>query len=181
MDGNAALIIIVGLIGVAIGFALGVAVTSMREPRQERRVVDSAQIERRIRVEAARPAPPAEAAPTPSPVPLSGTPLADLSTPPPSRPSLNTVDVLARALQPDLHVPEPPPRSITAQIDDILQEKLQDSPFASSLIRLVELPSKGVVVMVGKDQYEGVDAVPDEDIRQLIRSAVAEWERRVAE
>jgi len=183
MDGNAVLIIIVGLIGLAIGFALGIAVSSLREPRREKPVVDPAQIERRIQVPAARPAarpvPPAEPVPTPVPVPLTGTPLVDPSSP--SRPSLNTVEVLARALQPDLRSLEPPPPSITAQIDEILQEKLQDSPFASRLIRLVELPSKGVVVQVGMDQYEGVDAVPDEEIRQLIRSAVAEWERRVAE
>jgi len=179
MDGNAVLIIIVGLIGLAVGFALGVAVSSLREPRQEKPVVDPAQIERRIQVPAARPVPPAEPVPTPASVPLSGIPLADLPAPAP--PSLNTVDVLARALQPDLRSLEPPPLSITAQIDEILQEKLQDSPYATSLIRLVELPSKGVVVKVGMDQYEGVDAVPDEAIRQLIRSAVAEWERRVAE
>ncbi len=180
MDGNAVLIIIVGLIGIAIGFALGVAVASLREPRHEKRVVDTAQIERRIRVPEARPVAPAEAVPTQAPVQLPVTPLVDLSTPP-ARPSLNTVEVLARALQPDLRAPEPPPLSITAQIDEILQEMLKNSPLASRLIRLVELPSKGVVVMVGKDQYEGVDAVPDEDIRQLIRSAVTEWERRVAE
>ena len=183
MDGNAVLIIIVGLIGLAVGFALGVAVSSLREPRQEKPVVDPAQIERRIQVPAARPAArpvsPAEPVSPPASVPLSGIPLADLSAPSP--PSLNTVDVIARALQPDLRALEPPPLSITAQIDEILQEKLKDSPYSSALIRLVELPSKGVVVKVGMDQYEGVDAVPDEAIRQLIRSAVAEWERRVAE
>jgi hypothetical protein len=179
MDGNAVLIVIVGLIGLAVGFALGVAVSSLREPRREKPVVDPAQIERRIQVPAARPVPPAEPVSPPASVPFSGIPLADQSVTSP--PSLNTVDVIARALQPDLRSLEPPPLSITAQIDEILQEKLQDSPFASRPIRLVELPSKGVAVKVGMEQYEGVDAVPDEGIRQLIRSAVAEWERRVAE
>ena len=89
--------------------------------------------------------------------------------------------VLARALQPDLRPPEPPSRSIAAQVDEILQEMLHDSPYASRLIRLIELPSKGLVVMVGQEEYEGVEAVPDEDIRRLIRLAVAEWERRVTE
>jgi hypothetical protein len=178
MDGYAALII-VGLIGIAIGFAVGVAVGSLREPRQGRRAVDTAEFERRMRA----PAPPAVAAPAPIPpqASLPVTPLADLSTPPLQRPSLNTVEVLARALQPDLRTPEPPSRSIAAQVDEILQEMLKDSPFASRLIRLIELPSKGVVVMVGQDQYDGVESVPDEDIRQIIRLAVAEWERRVAE
>jgi hypothetical protein len=36
-----------------------------------------------------------------------------------------------------------------------------------------------MVVMVGLDQYAGVDDVPDAEIRALIHSAVTEWERRV--
>ena len=180
MNGYAALII-VGLIGLAIGFALGVAVTSLREPQRGKRAVDTSQMVRRARVPVANPVPPLEAAPPPAPVPLPVTPLADLPTPPLQRPSLNTVDVLARALQPDLRPPEPPSRSIAAQVDEILQEMLHDSPYASRLICLIELPSKGLVVMVGQEEYEGVEAVPDEDIRRLIRLAVAEWERRVTE
>jgi hypothetical protein len=37
-----------------------------------------------------------------------------------------------------------------------------------------------MVVMVGLNQYDGVEAVPDEEIRNLIRSAVAEWEERAS-
>jgi len=189
MDGNVVLIV-VGLIGVAVGFALGVAVTSLREPHQEKQVVDTSQIERRIQTPVARsttsttstsPAAPVEAAPPTAPSTSPATPLADLPTTLPHPPSINTVDVLARVLQPELKAPEPPPLSIAAQIDEILQEMLQSSPLASRLIRLIELPSKGVAVMVGLYRYESVEAVPDEDIRQMIRLAVAEWERRVAE
>jgi len=79
-----------------------------------------------------------------------------------------------------VRAPEAPPRSIAAQIDDILQEKLKDSPLAGRAIRLMELPNRGMVVMVGLNQYDGVEAVPDEEIRNLIRSAVAEWEERAS-
>jgi hypothetical protein len=94
---------------------------------------------------------------------------------------VNPVSVLARALQSEVRNPAPAPKSIAAQIDDILQEVLENSPLESRAIRLLELPTKGMVVMVGLDQYEGVEAVPDDEIKGMIRSAVAEWERRISQ
>ena len=41
----------------------------------------------------------------------------------------------------------------------------------------MELPGKGLVVLVGINSYDGVDAVPDEEIRSLIRQCVKEWEQ----
>ena len=77
------------------------------------------------------------------------------------------------------------PKSIAAQIDEILQEKLESSsldhlPIERRAIRLMELPGKGMMVMVGLDQYEGVEKVPDPEIRSLIREAVEAWEKRLA-
>lgn len=69
-----------------------------------------------------------------------------------------------------------PEKSIAAQIDEILQEKLLDSPLAERAIRLMELPDKGMVVLVGLDKYDSVDDVPDEDVRQLLKDCVSEWE-----
>jgi len=175
-----AILIVVGLIGIAIGIALGVAIASLRAPREEKRSLDSTQIEARIKVPPPKAASQAEVAP--KPVPPASSPLADLpAAPPPQRPTLTAVNVLARALQSEVRTPEPPPRSIAVQIDEILQEMLEKSPLASRGIRLLELPNKGMVVMVGLNQYEGVEAVPEEEIRQVIRAAVAEWEQRVAE
>ena len=94
------------------------------------------------------------------------------------RPSINPVNILSRAMVPDL--PPEPPKSIVVQIDDILQEKLEGSPLSKRGIRLRELPNQAMTVMVGLDQYDGVDEVPDEEIRNLIRSAVNEWEKRVS-
>lgn len=96
-----------------------------------------------------------------------------------NRVSLNPINVFARAIQSDVKQVEQPNKSIAAQIDEILQEKLEDTPLAQRAIRLMELPGKGMVVMVGLDQYDGVSSVPDPEIRDLIRSCVAEWERRV--
>ncbi len=93
-------------------------------------------------------------------------------------PSMNIIDVMARAIQPKRSSLQETPKSITAQIDEILQEMLKESGRENQAIRLIDDPGEGVIVMVGLEQYEGVDTVPDPDIRSLIRSAVAEWERR---
>ena len=97
------------------------------------------------------------------------------------RPSLNPINVLARAIRADVNVPQEVTKSIAAQIDEILQEKIKGTALEQRAVRLLELPGKGMVVLVGLDQYEGVDEVPDEEIRSVIKAAVAEWERRVSQ
>jgi hypothetical protein len=99
----------------------------------------------------------------------------------PLQPSLNPINVLARAIQADVKVPKAPAKSIAAQIDEILQEKIEGTEMAQRGVRLLELPNKGMVVMVGLDQYGGVDEVPDDEIRNMIKSAVLEWENRVSQ
>ena len=66
--------------------------------------------------------------------------------------------------------------SIVEQVDAILQELLESSPLKDQNIRLTEMPNKGVTVWVGNEYYEGINAVPDENIKRLIRLAVKNWE-----
>jgi len=81
---------------------------------------------------------------------------------------------------PGVEVPAPAakPLTIVGQIDAILQEILLDSPLRTRGIRLVEDGRDGVTVWVGLDHYSGIDAVPYLEVKQIIRQAVAEWERR---
>ena len=67
-------------------------------------------------------------------------------------------------------------RSIVMQIDDILQDMLAGTPLAARGIKLMEDPQRGVVVMVGIQRYEGIDSVPDSEVKAAIQSAVREWE-----
>lgn len=108
----------------------------------------------------------------------------DLYTAPASAnppPRISPVDVVSRAIQSEVRLPSALEKSIVMQIDDILQEKLAGTELANKGIRLVELPSKDLVVMVGLNQYDGIDAVPDPQIKSLIRESVAEWEKTSAE
>lgn len=66
--------------------------------------------------------------------------------------------------------------SIVEQVDKILQEILEKEGLASRKIRLTEMPSKGVIVWSGNKSYEGIEAVPDEDVKGYIRLAVKRWE-----
>ena len=68
------------------------------------------------------------------------------------------------------------PMSIVEQVDEKLQELLEGSPLASKNIRLTELPNKGVTVCVGNEYYDGINAVPDEEVKRIIRQAVKKWE-----
>jgi len=74
--------------------------------------------------------------------------------------------------------PETPRLSIAAQIDEILQQKLENTPLEERGIRLMEQAGQGITVMVGLDKYDSVEAVPEAVVRAIIREAVAEWEAR---
>lgn len=69
-------------------------------------------------------------------------------------------------------------KSIVMLIEEILQEKLAGSQLAHRGIHLGEDPIRGVIVKVGPDSYEGIDGVPEPEIKAALRAAVSEWERR---
>jgi hypothetical protein len=95
--------------------------------------------------------------------------------------SFNPVEMFVKALQADVAKSKLTPESLITQIDDILQEKLKNSPLAGKPIRLMDFPGKGMVVMVGLDQYDSLDEVPDPKVKEIIRSAVREWEQQATE
>jgi hypothetical protein len=70
------------------------------------------------------------------------------------------------------------PMSMVEQVDLILQEMQADLPIQSSRIKLVDDMQHGIVVWIGLEHYAGIDNIPSEEGRKLVRSAVAEWERR---
>ena len=45
----------------------------------------------------------------------------------------------------------------------------------------MDIPNKGMVVMIGLNQYEEIDDIPDNQIKALIRQAVWLWENRKEE
>jgi hypothetical protein len=95
----------------------------------------------------------------------------------PARMSMNPVNVLSNAFKADVPKSQLPTDSIVAQIDAIFQEKLRGSGLQDAGVRLMEVPGKGMVVMVGLEKYEQVGDVPDKQIQALIQAAVGEWEQ----
>lgn len=159
-------LVLTGLIGVGVGLALGILVCSWRgegrthETGHPSSLASSTDITQRV---------------TPTYLELANeTDNNDTY----DAPNMNIVNVMARAIQPKKNNLQESPKSITAQIDEILQDMLNDSARGNQAIRLIDDPGRGVIIMVGLDQFEGVEAVPDPEIRSLIRSAVAEWESR---
>ena len=72
--------------------------------------------------------------------------------------------------------PAAPTNSIVGQIDSILQERLAGTPLEGRGIFLAQSPEGGVNVYVGLTRYNGVDDVPDAEIKAAIRAAISEWE-----
>jgi hypothetical protein len=72
--------------------------------------------------------------------------------------------------------PSAPANSIVSQIDSVLQARLEGTALAERGIFLTQSPEGGVNVYVGLTRYNGVDDVPDPDIKAAIRAAISEWE-----
>jgi len=68
------------------------------------------------------------------------------------------------------------PGSIVAQIDSILQAQITGTPLVEKGIRLQESPEGSVIVWVGIQKYQGIEDVPDEQIKAAIRAAISAWE-----
>lgn len=111
---------------------------------------------------------PATAAPRPASSPET-TPYSAAPTPDPVSPAVVKI----------IKEPEKPRavKSIVLQIEDILQAMIAGTPLAQRGLHLMEDSSRGVLVQIGLDRYVGIDAVPDPEIRDLIRSAVQKWEK----
>jgi hypothetical protein len=75
-------------------------------------------------------------------------------------------------------MPKEAPKSIVGQIDAILQEMLLGLGMENRGIALNEDPRKGVVVSIGLERFDGIDAVKDLEVKKILRAAVNEWERR---
>jgi hypothetical protein len=85
------------------------------------------------------------------------------------------IGLITRALATDVLSTQRVPASIAKQVNNILQKKLKDTPLESRGICLMELPGQEMVVMIGLDKYDSVGAVPDEEVRAVLQSAVNEW------
>ena len=146
--------------------------TSSLSPDQRKRLIEMLNVIRPWLENKPAPAPPMMTPPTPSqPTPVS-TPAAPKPTAQPiaqtqDRPSSSA----AKSDRPAL-----PANSIVGQIDSILQEHLVGTPLESRGIFLAQSPEGGVNVYVGLTRYNGVDDVPDAEIKAAIRAAISEWE-----
>jgi hypothetical protein len=117
--------------------------------------------------------------PPPSPMPVTdtrqGAP-APTASPPPRPAAQPATKPLPAKKKTD--EPEPAPTSIVGQINLILQAQIADTPLAARGVVLMESVTGGVNVYIGISKYEGLDEVPDEEVKTAIRAAIAEWERK---
>ena len=96
------------------------------------------------------------------------------------RPSLNPVKSFVNYIQADIPKTDKE-ASIPSQINEILQDKIKDTPLESQGISIGEWPDRGVVFIVGVDIYSDIHQIPDSKIRLVIREAVKEWESKEGE
>lgn len=79
--------------------------------------------------------------------------------------------------EPSILAVEDKPKTIAGQISLIIEKMLIDSPIKEKGIKLIENNHQGVDVWIGLEKFDGIDAIPYPDVQQLIREAVAQWER----
>lgn len=108
--------------------------------------------------------------PSPEPVPV-----------PPAPPTLKPVPVNL-TLTPQKPKTDPETEfkllSIVRQIDAVLQKRNAGTALEGRGIRLQETPQGALEVHIGTQKFETIDDVPDANIKNAIRAAIAEWEQK---
>ena len=102
------------------------------------------------------------------PVPVQPAPPLSQPIPQPTAPRPGTIAKEDR--------PSAPANSIVSQIDSVLQARLEGTRLGERGIFLTQSPEGGVSVYVGLTRYNGVDDIPDPEIKAAIRAAISEWE-----
>ena len=125
-------------------------------------------------VKGVQPAP----APVPKPTPQA-TPLVPVLDAEPDRQRYSIVGFFRRGFEQPTSTPAPSAGSFIDEIEEILQERIQNLPIPlPCTVHVLTGPDCSLQIEVGLDTYSSPDEVPDPEIRQLIKDAVAEWERR---
>jgi hypothetical protein len=121
-----------------------------------------------------------ESAATVPPVPerKSNESISTAPVPPPSVPYAPPPPLIKPITKPVVEQAPKPATTMVQQIDEILQDVIFNSDTPDRKIKLVEEPNEGVVVWVDHEHFIGIDAVPDPVVKDLIRAAVKEWDRR---
>lgn len=73
------------------------------------------------------------------------------------------------------------PTDMVRAINDILQDLIRHSEKPGRVISLAPESPVGVSVWVNDKRYPDLDAVDDPSVKELVRKAVAEWERKASE
>jgi hypothetical protein len=121
--------------------------------------------------ERALPAPAVPPAPTPSAPPPAPGPAKPL--PPPTMNPFKQMQVLRELAK----NPPTEPKSITEQIDEMLQEKIAGTPLAERNLRM-RLGRRGEALFdLDGESYPSVDEVPDMEVREVLKGAIAAWEQ----
>jgi len=112
--------------------------------------------------------------PTPQPPVTAVQPAPKPSAPPPSIPARQSTPStpIKKKDEPEAAMPT----SIVGQINMVLQKNIVNTPLASRGISLMESVTGGVNVYIGVQHFEGIDDVPDDEVKAAIRAAITEWE-----
>jgi hypothetical protein len=74
----------------------------------------------------------------------------------------------------------PPPvlKSITEQIDDVLQARITGTPMIHRGLHVKPGPRGDAIFEADGQSYASVDELPDVEVRDVIRAAIADWEAK---
>ena len=74
--------------------------------------------------------------------------------------------------------PPPPPKSITEQIDDVLQARIIGTPMIHRALHVRPGPRGDAIFEADGQSYPSVDELPDVEVRDAFRAAIADWESK---